>query len=434
MEPITAVLILLGLSAFLTGCAQSETKNKKTVQLEIEPITEDDAEKAVQREGNTRQTNSNVMVKCTSGGEKVIPLMDANGDYVQGGEAEIETDINLGEEGFSQCSTPPDENIKCMPDIENNRWQCTDENCISNACNTVNSDSIMFCLHGYGIIYVYEDGQQEGEMKAIGAFRVMELWLEEGYNTISAERLNRALEDAGNYGEQKSVKNFGGDEEKYTKFDTSILAWTNFWNARQMELLGVGNFTPVRAEIIKCIIRKESSMGTDENRNGKRDVTQSLFHGDPTIWVITMFDPRAEGKTHDGDDPNSQVIDVIFENGTKDNGSIPPKGFNKNDVKYQKWFDNGEWKIYSEVITNQEGQYYTYHHVNVSPDMSVCSGTGVYSHYLNNLNGSVSETEAVAGYKGGSEAEKRDYVKVIEGFMNSMGESLDGYDEYMETH
>lgn len=434
MEFIMAVSILVGLSAVLVSCKGPETENNKPVHLEIEPITEDDAEKAVQREGNTRQTNSNVMVKCTSGGEKVIPLMDANGDYVQGGEAEIETDINLGEEGFSQCSTPPDENIKCMPDIENNRWQCTDENCISNACNTVNNDSFMFCLHGYGIIYVYEDGQQEGEMKAIGAFRVMELWLEEGYNTISAERLNRALEDARNYGERKSVKNFGVDEEKYTKFDTSILAWTNFWNARQMELLGAGNFTPVRAEIIKCIIRKESSMGTDGNQNGKRDVTQSLFHGDPTIWVITMFDPRAEGKTHEGNDPNSQVIDVIFENGERHNGSIPPKGFNKNDVEYQEWFDNGEWKIYSEVITNQKGQYYTYHHENVSTDMSVCSGIGVYSHYLNNLNGSMSETEAVAKYKGGSEAEKRDYVKVIEGFMNSMGESLDGYDEYMETH
>lgn len=44
------------------------------------------------------------------------------------------------------------------------------------------------------------------------------------------------------------------------------------------------------------------------------------------------------------------------------------------------------------------------------------------------------EAKALARYKGGSEAEKRDYVKVIEGFMNSMGESLDGYDEYMEMH
>lgn len=41
--------------------------------------------------------------------------------------------------------------------------------------------------------------------------------------------------------------------------------------------------------------------------------TQSLFHGDPTIWVITTLDPRAEGKTHIGKDGTSQVIDVIFE-------------------------------------------------------------------------------------------------------------------------
>lgn len=434
MDPIMAVLILVGLSAVLAGCADQEAKNDKTVHLEIEPITEEDAEKAVQMEGNKGPINNNVMVKCTSGGEKIIPIMDANGDYVQGGKSAIETDINLGEEGFSQCCTPPDENIKCMPHIENNCWQCTDGKCTSNACNTVHSDSFMFCLHGYGIIYVYGDGQQEGKMKAMGAFRVMELWLEEGYNTISAERLNRALEDAGNYGGQTSVKNLDGDEEKYTKFDTSILAWTNFWNARQMELFGEGNFTPVRAEIAKCIIRKESSMGTDKDKNGKRDVTQSLFHGDPTIWVITMFDPRAEGKTHIGKDGTSQVIDVIFENGERHNGSIPPKGFNKNDVRYQEWFDNGEWKIYSEVITNQEGQCYTYHHEKVSPDMSICSGIGVYSYYLNKWNGSGSEAEAVAGYKGGSEDDKRGYLKDIEGFMNSMGESLDGYDEYMEMH
>ena len=313
----------------------------------------------------------------------------------------------------------------------------------------------MFCLHGYGIIYVYEDGQQEGEMKAIGAFRVMELWLEEGNNMISAERLNRALEDARNYGEQKSIKNFNDCKEKkienidesqvqYTEFDTSILAWTNFWNARQMKLLGAGNYTPVRAEIIKCIMMKESSMGTNGRKNGIRDVTQSLFHGDPTIWVITKLDPYAEGKTHEGEDRNSQVIDVIFEekevgeNGEEKNkveyGDIPPE-FEPNDVRYQEWFDSGEWKIYSEVITNQEGQCYTYYHEKVSPDMSICSGIGVYSYYLNKLNGLESEAKALAGYKGSTvESENREYVEKIEDYMNSMGENLDGYDKYMETN
>lgn len=456
MDPIMAVFILVGFSALLAGCAGPENKNKVHLEIEpIQPITEEDSQnELLQKEENQKTTNENMMVKCTSGGEKVIPLMDANGDYVQNGEGEIETDINLGEEGFSQCCTPPDENIKCMPDIENNRWQCTDEKCTSNACNTVNSDSFMFCLHGYGIIYVYEDGQQEGEMQAFGAFRVMELWLEEGYNTISAERLKRALEDARNYGEQKSIKNFNDcagkkikdiDEKQvqFTEFDTSILAWTNFWNARQMKLLGAGNYTPVRAEIIKCIMMKESSMGTNGEKNGKRDVTQSLFHGDPTIWVITKLNPYAEGKTHEGDDPNSQVIDVIFEekkveNGEEknkvENGSIPPE-FEPNDVRYQEWFDNGGWKIYSEVITNQEGQCYKYYHEKVFSDMSICSGIGVYSYYLNELNGLTSEAKAAARYKGSKvESENREYVEKIEYYMNSMGESVDGYDEYMETH
>ena len=141
--------------------------------------------------------------------------------------------------------------------------------------------------------------------------------------------------------------------------------------------------------------------------------TQSLFHGDPTIWVITTLDPRAEGKTHIGKDRTSQVI----------------------DVRYQEWFDNGEWKIYSEVITNQNGQCYKYYHEKVFSDMSICSGIGVYSYYLNELNGTMSEAEALARYKGSTdESVNRTYVEKIEYYMNSMGESLGGYDEYMETH
>lgn len=104
-------------------------------------------------------------------------------------------------------------------------------------------------------------------------------------------------------------------------------------------------------------------------------------------------------------------------------------------MRYQEWFDNGEWKIYSEVITNQNGQCYKYYHEKVFSDMSICSGIGVYSYYLNKLNGTMSEAEALARYKGSkNESENREYVKKIEDYMNSMGESLGGYDEYMETH
>lgn len=40
MDSITAVLILVGLSALLVGCTDQEAKNNKTVHLEIEPIPE----------------------------------------------------------------------------------------------------------------------------------------------------------------------------------------------------------------------------------------------------------------------------------------------------------------------------------------------------------------------------------------------------------
>ncbi len=432
MEVLIDILIIAGLSLLLEGCRGSEEDDDIIDSVNVEFIPNDKFEKAAETEDDVSTANDNVLLKCTSGGEKIIPLKDASGNYIQKGKLLTETDTNI-EEGFIYCNTAPDENGKCIPQIEKGKWQCTNTSHTSNMCDTVNCNSFMFCLYGYGIIYVHEDGQQEGEMKAFGAFCVMELWLEEGYDTIPAERLSQALEDARNYGEQKSIKNFGDDEEKYKKVDTSILAWTNFWNARQVELLGAGNFTPVRAEIIKCIIKRESSMGTDGDKNGKRDVSQSLFSGDPTIWVITKLNPYEEGKTHKGEE-DPQVIDVIFENGERHNGSIPSENFNPNDVKYQEWFDNGEWKIYSEVITNQEGQCYTYYREKVSPDMSICSGIGAYSYYLNKYQGLASEAEALAGYKGGSDEENRNYVQDINASMDLMKENLDGYDEYTEKN
>ena len=44
--------------------------------------------------------------------------------------------------------------------------------------------------------------------------------------------------------------------------------------------------------------------------------------------------------------------------------------------------------------------------------MSICSGIGVYSYYLNELNGTMSEAEALARYKGSkNESVNREYVK-----------------------
>lgn len=122
--------------------------------MNVEPIPEKDLEEQIESEKDNRPSNDHVMLKCTSGSDKIIPLMNASGDVIQGGKLVTATDINIGEEGFTQCSTPPDENIKCKPTIENQQWQCTDEKHTSNTCDAVTCDSFMFCLHGYGIIYI----------------------------------------------------------------------------------------------------------------------------------------------------------------------------------------------------------------------------------------------------------------------------------------
>ncbi len=66
--------------------------------------------------------------------------------------------------------------------------------------------------------------------------------------------------------------------------------------------------------------------------------------------------------------------------------------------------------------------------------MSICSGIGVYSYYLNKYRGLASEAEALAGYKGGTDDENRNYVKEIKDSMDLMKENLDGYDEYKEKN
>ena len=78
MDPITAVFILVGFSALLVGCAGLEDDNK--VHLEIEPIPEEESEKAVQTEGNKRQTkrvHQKVLIRLI-----VIPLCSVFMDMV----------------------------------------------------------------------------------------------------------------------------------------------------------------------------------------------------------------------------------------------------------------------------------------------------------------------------------------------------------------
>lgn len=418
MDPFLVILILAGCGAFLTGCGKQESVNREA-EINIEPdIPEEDS-----MEDTKSPAVSYMQLKCTSGKDAIVFMEVASGNSLQSELQAISKDTKLGD-FFIKCDSSQDK--KCIPDFEGNEWKCTNKDHISNGCNTVDNDSFLFCRYGLGLVYIDEDGQQEGKMNALGAFCVMDLWLMEGYNTVSKEQLAMALEDAMNYGEQSKIKNFSiSPFANATKFDTSILAWTNFWNYRQAEKLGEGNFTPVRAEVIKCIMAKESSMGGPGDKNSLNDVMQSLFPGDPCFWAVTTLNPYAAGKTHIGN-KNDKVLYVKNLNGQIVNGSLV-LGYNVNDTKIKNWFENGSWKVYSPIIgkENMTGQEYVYNYDKVDSNMSICAGIGEYAYKLNIEYGRQTEAEGVLDYNGSEE--KESYVETVESYMQEMGESLDGF-------
>ena len=387
MDPLTVFLILAGCSAFLTGCGRQEEENEIFI-VEAEPIPEKEIEDELGVEDEEGLANDSMQLKCTSGNDEIVKLKHTSGNSVQRGTEAVGIDVDM--ERFKRCNTSPDK--KCNPEIEGDIWQCTDSSHTSNQCNTVKCTSFLFCKYGAGIIYVYDDGQKEGEMNAFGAFFIMEFWLEEGYSVVSEEQLASALENARNYGGQSQVKSFAPPvTDNDTKFDTSILAWTNFWNYKQRKVLGEGNYTPVRAEVVKCMVTQESTMGKKGVKNCQNDVMQSLFPGDFCFWGVTKYDPNIEGKSHMGE--NEQVIYVIDLEGETINGTLV-KGYDTNDTDIYEWFEDGSWDIYSSILDESgEKEEYTYYYGRVTPDMSICAGVGYYAYKLNKESGRVTEAK-----------------------------------------
>lgn len=247
MEALTLILVLLGCGLFLEGCANQHESNDE-LSINWEPIPEDDIEKNLESEDDDRPINNFVVLRCTSGGKTTVFLENASGIPIQRGAAVTGADIDLKKAGFIKCYIASDK--KCIPNIEYNKWQCTNKSHTSNGCEEVTCTSFLFCLNGFGIIYVQEDGQEEGKMKVFGAFYIMELWLKEGYSTVSEERLALALEDARNYGEQKQLSNFTStsfsNDTKYQGKSMRSLIYSaqkitriNCWKESSANLMGM---------------------------------------------------------------------------------------------------------------------------------------------------------------------------------------------------
>jgi len=136
------------------------------------------------------------------------------------------------------------------------------------------------------------------------AFRYMTQYLE---GTLpDGSMLNEAIKWVAKNGEKKSVNNFDWSKatpiisdfrdkgQNYKKFDTEILAWTNYWNDRKAMSHSSG-FKAVDPNVVKAILLVESSFGNDPKKNGTRDVMQSLYPGDPEFWLAAGLDPKGKG-------------------------------------------------------------------------------------------------------------------------------------------
>jgi hypothetical protein len=87
------------------------------------------------------------------------------------------------------------------------------------------------------------------------------------------------------------------------EFDPLIIAWSNYWTHK----LAIGTFGNrftsfrIRPDVMKAILYKESSAGSPRNvfgRNNRNDVMQTLFPGDPNLWIYAGINPGVGGFYH----------------------------------------------------------------------------------------------------------------------------------------
>ena len=167
--------------------------------------------------------------------------------------------------------------------------------------------------------------------------------------------------------------------EEYDRFDNEIVAWTSYWNDR-LEL-------DMDANYIKAMIMEESTMGTNPNKNGTRDVMQTLYEYDMGMWVLIKRDPNDYGYNV-GYDPYEGIA-----------CGIPKEGY----PFLQVLFEDG-----------------TYNKELVTPRMSIAAGTRYLAYrYMMNPNFLL----AIEGYNGGGNP---NYLEDVIAIYNEYGGNCDG--------
>lgn len=195
------------------------------------------------------------------------------------------------------------------------------------------------------------------------------------YNNKYTKKIyDRAIDWWVKNGQHKKIKKYGqANKRNYDRFDNYILGFANYWTS-------VEGFD-YKVNYIKAMLAKESSMGYDSNRNGTKDVMQSLDGSNPALYCMAKIKPKSSDV---GYDKNEGIA----------NG-IPKNGFGR----VKKLFNDNNKFIASRV----------------KPKVSICFGIFWlgYKTELSKKKGDKKIEEGVMDYNRDDNKEYLEYVKEV---------------------
>lgn len=321
-------------------------------------------------------------------GESLDSLAERIRHQEKRGKSEIATILN---KGLGTCY--------CLMDLDEEWENSTIESHMCyNGVEEVCMNFALFCKFGEEMIYPIVSGQCRTMEEALYH---MELYLED---EISEEEIEEYIEFVAIESDMELPMITRGElvgRDVTYDFDNYIVAWTYYWNQKIMAGdMGQRKIT-IRPEVVKAMIMDESTWGSKGNKNSERDVMQSLFPGDPSLWILAGVDPELyESKRFVFVTKEGQITEAsraeyngIFSDGKK----VTEKyGYGDGFVRVRNTISI----IDHPHDTGEECFYVDY--MKVTPNLSIACGIGVLAHKTNwNYAGEETEREGVRRYNGG---------------------------------
>ena len=242
------------------------------------------------------------------------------------------------------------------------------------------------------------------------AFKYMKEYLD---GTLpDGSMVDEAVKYAAKNGTQKTVKKFqkGAYVGKDSKFDNDLLAWTNYWYEQHKSQ----SWTFIDAEIPKAITAHEANWGTYSPHNGLRDVMQTLYPGDPNLWLAAHIDPLVPGKTHYGETEyvvstwDCKSYGIASRTSAYDANEALSAGFGKDGLGLLK-------PVIQQTGGGTIGNEYLIRYDRVTSRMSIAVGIGMLYHKNRSK---TNIKQLIKDYNGGGVANYYELVKV---HMDAMG-------------